>query len=32
VSQTPIAANRIALPTAIPLAADYKTPLAHALV
>jgi DNA polymerase-2 len=32
VSQAPTAADRIALPTAIPLAADYKTPLAHALV
>lgn len=32
ISQASSAADRIALPTAIPLAADYKTPLAHALV
>jgi hypothetical protein len=32
IPQTSGAADRIALPSAIPLAADYKTPLAHALV
>jgi DNA polymerase-2 len=32
VSPAHTALDRIALPTAIPLAADYKTPLAHALV